>query len=166
MNENKENTAVATFKVVLPYIVAIIVGLFISFAVKVLFSPYIISGPSMLPTYKSGSVVKIDRTFDESELKKDTVVIYRYKGKDIVKRIVATPGDFLVIVNGELRVNHEEGINFDEIDEPGILKDEMILEEGEYFCMGDNRNNSRDCREYGPITKDDIIGVVEKIYIQ
>ncbi|MBO5102675.1 MAG: S26 family signal peptidase, partial [Clostridia bacterium] len=34
---------------------------------------------------------------------------------------------------------------------------------GYYFCMGDNRNDSLDCRNFGPLATTSCIGVVETI---
>lgn len=42
----------------------------------------------------------------------------------------------------------------------GDKKYEYTLKSGEYFCMGDNRNNSIDSRYFGPVRADDINGKV------
>lgn len=34
----------------------------------------------------------------------------------------------------------------------------LTLGEGEYFCMGDNRGNSLDSRNYGPVDSNEIEG--------
>ena len=42
----------------------------------------------------------------------------------------------------------------------GIAENEIILWKGEYFCIGDNPNNSEDSRSanIGPVDEDDMIG--------
>lgn len=78
-----------------------------------------------------------------------------------VKRVVAVPGDTVQIRDGKLYVN---GIvtdyEYDKIMDPGIVENEMILEQDEYFVMGDNCNNSEDSRSgnIGPVRREVIEG--------
>ena len=39
----------------------------------------------------------------------------------------------------------------------------VLLGEDSYFVMGDNRGNSNDSRRVGPITRDMIVGHVERV---
>ncbi len=78
-----------------------------------------------------------------------------------IKRVVATPGDAVQIVNGQLYVNDalvDDG--FDKIADPGIAEEKIVLGEEEFFVMGDNRNNSEDSRSsnVGAILRSQIIG--------
>lgn len=93
------------------------------------------------------------------------VVICRYPGRgdtNFVKRVVGLPGDTVEVREGYLYVNGEK------YDEP-YIKDEYRkgslnnygpyeVPEGEYFVMGDHRNNSNDSRMQGSIPRNMIIG--------
>ncbi len=98
------------------------------------------------------------------------VVICRYPGRgetNFVKRIVGLPGDTVEIRDGYLYVN---GARYDE----PYIKDEFrsgrlntfgpyTVPEGEYFVMGDHRNNSNDSRSQGSISRSMIIGHVRTV---
>lgn len=80
--------------------------------------------------------------------------------KAIIKRIVACPGDIVEFVNGELYVNGERESRFGyRFTPPGVGDDyKHTMERDEYFVMGDNRGNSTDSEDYGPIKKSMIYG--------
>ena len=70
-----------------------------------------------------------------------------------------------MVKGGQVYLNDEllnqtflsEGI----ISDPGQYAEEgieQIVPEGQYLCFGDNRQHSRDGREFGPIKKDLIVG--------
>lgn len=83
------------------------------------------------------------------------------KGRErLVKRVIGVPGDEIVIKEGYLYVNGEV------ILEPYVASETYakvitypyIVPENEYFVMGDNRDVSRDSREFGSIPMDHIEG--------
>ena len=95
--------------------------------------------------------------------KVDDVIVFKQGNNDhlYIKRVVATPGDTVQIIDGQLYVNNAlVKDNFDKIADPGIAEEKITLGEDEYFVMGDNRNNSEDSRSntVGAITRDQIIG--------
>lgn len=80
-----------------------------------------------------------------------------------VKRVVAVPGDKVQIIDGILYVNSENAElseEYDKMADAGIALNEITLQSGEYFVLGDNRNNSEDSRSanIGVINEKDIIG--------
>ncbi len=80
-----------------------------------------------------------------------------------IKRIVAVPGDTVLIKNGKLYVNDEQFnslIADSKITDPGIAAVPLTLSEEEYFVLGDNRDESEDSRyeTIGNIKKEDILG--------
>ena len=123
-------------------------------------------GVSMEPTLYNGQKILVNRfIYLLSSPKRGDVVVFLPNGNEnahyYVKRVVAVPGDRLQIQGGELYVNGEVSRWVSEkILDFGIAANEIVLGNGEYFCIGDNPNNSEDSRSanIGPVEEKDIIG--------
>ncbi len=107
-----------------------------------LFKPCAISGSSMEPSWHDGSVTVSFRwkyLFAPPE-KGDVVTISFFGRKELLKRVVALPGDVVEFRNGKLFVN---GMM---VDEPYVVKacdwsmEPVKVRDGYCFVVGDNRN--------------------------
>lgn len=122
---------------------------------------YIPSG-SMIPTIMPKDVVVVSRIFKEVEKGK----IYVIKGDpiNIIKRCVAVPGDKVEMKDNKLYIND---IFQSEVIDTDIEDSSYILPEGSYYFVGDNTENSIDCRymDYPFIKERSIEGVaILKLY--
>ncbi len=97
----------------------------------------VINGDSMNPTLDDGNFVITSNIFYEIE-RYDVVVVQDEYGFDIIKRVIAMPGEIVSIKDNVIFVNGEaltEGYT------TGFSNDmeEIVVEEGKYFIVGDNR---------------------------
>jgi len=118
-------------------------------------SPAVVDGPSMQPTFYTEDAVIVyhfNVTYEEGD-----IIVFAHGDKLLIKRLVGLPGDHLtvsadgVVLNGTV-IETNVGI-------PYIPYDGDIPE-GMYFAMGDNRSVSTDCREFGLIAAEDMLGIV------
>lgn len=102
-----------------------------------------------------------------SDPKRFDVIVFKQSGKEHsfynIKRIIGLPGETVQIKDGAIYINGElleETVEVEEMANYGLAAEEIVLEENEYFVLGDNRNNSEDSRfaSIGNITRDEIIG--------
>lgn len=124
-----------------------------------------IQGASMEPTFHNHQLVLLNKLPQKYE--PGDVVAFRCDGLDatLVKRIVGIPGDTLQIQNGTLFVNgtvstvYPEEASFSYV---GNLLHPIVLDDNEYFVIGDNLEKSKDSRDalVGPVAAQSIIGLV------
>lgn len=149
-------------------IVYILIAVAVILIIKYVFSLEQVVGPSMEPNYRSGDLLflnKISYKFKEPQLF-DVVVIANDDTKYMIKRIIGLPGDTIEYKDNRLYINGEATKEYFDIS--GITKDFSldqfdydVIPDGYYFVLGDNRENSKDSRVYGLISREDIIGKVQ-----
>ena len=141
--------------------IAVVLNVFLGMTTNVV-------GVSMEPTLYNGQRIFINSfLYLISSPKRGDVIVFLPNGNEnshyYVKRVVAVPGDSVVIDGGILYVNGEESPWVEEkLAEAGIAEEEFTIENGEFFCIGDNPGNSEDSRSanIGPVKEEDIIGKV------
>lgn len=128
-----------------------------------------IEGHSMMPTLQEGEYVIINKLayyFDEPE-RGDIIVLHfpNDRSRDFIKRVIGLPGDEIEIGSREVRVN---GVLLQEpyINAPPEYSGQWVVPEGEYFVLGDNRNNSSDSYTWSFLPHEDIVGKAWVIYWQ
>jgi len=123
----------------------------------------VVKGKSMYPTFPPGTRLLVSRTHGSGgDLKRgDVVILYDpVDGGLDVKRVVALGGDTVAFsgedlwVNGELtgRPGRSGG------DAAPRWRSEVTVPCDAVFVMGDNRANSMDSRDYGPVALKEIRG--------
>ncbi|MBR1390043.1 MAG: signal peptidase I [Lachnospiraceae bacterium] len=125
-------------------------------------------GQSMNPTLETGQRILVDRFWYRlTDPKPNDVIVFLPNGNEkshyYVKRVIAVPGDTIQIKNGAVYVNGElfdEAVETAAIEEAGVAGEELLVEEDEFFVLGDNRNSSEDSRyaNIGNVKKEHIIG--------
>ena len=125
-----------------------------------LFQLAFVSGSSMSPTMEHGQLLIINKVQDISEYQRGDVIIFDNNGTKLIKRLIAFPGETIQIVDNKIYINGEKIDDYVDVEMQsyGILEEPVTLKSDEYIFLGDNRNNSYDSREIGPIKTEKIVG--------
>lgn len=163
--EKKDNV----LKTIASYIMLILITFCIMLGLYQIVLPVRVNGESMIPNFLNNDrVVVYKKAYDEKSPKRGDVVV-AYANIDgertrIIKRVIGTPGDKIEFKDKHLYINGEEikesYLNKSVITVEGDLGAPIIVEKDNYFCMGDNREDSEDSRDFGTIKKSNIIGKV------
>lgn len=137
-------------------VLAIVVfGLVLGFA--------LVRDDGMRPMYKSGSVVVYLRLARDCR-RGDLVCLRLPDGRAGVRRVVAVAGDSVDVRGGIAYINGiaERGsYSFTRTDpRPQGTAFPLILRQGEYFVLGDAREDAVDSRDFGVVRREDLLGKV------
>lgn len=162
--------------------------LILVFATTSVAMPCVIPSGSMEGTLMTGDHVIVDKLayaphtgpasklLPYQDIQRGDIIVFRYP-KDIrqnyVKRVIGIPGDRIhmeagaVIRNGvKLTEPYVQHLNVP----PDNYRDnfpgngEILVPEGQYFALGDNRDNSEDSRYWGYVPRENIIGKPVLVY--
>ena len=144
------------------FLVLLLVALFI---VTFIGQRTIVDGESMENTLFDKDNLIVDKvTYRFKDPQRFDVIVFPYdKGSRnyFIKRIIGLPGEKVQIKGGRVYI---DGILLDDeygndlMMDAGIAENEFVLEDEEFFVLGDNRNYSEDSRSGN-------IGAVKKEYI-
>ena len=125
----------------------------------------LIRGDSMLPTYHNMQLVLMDRHSEDYTY--DDVIAFWCDDLNsvLIKRIVACPGDEVIIKEGTLYVNGDVSDVFPQeylFEYTGITDAPVQLTADQYFVIGDNIAKSKDSRypAVGCVSVDSVKGKV------
>ena len=155
-------------------LIIVVVAVALSVVIRIfLVETYEVPTGSMIPTIEIGDRIlseKITYYFNEPQ-KGDIITFVSPTDNEtiLVKRVIATGGDVVDIVDGVLYVNGEEQEESYVYGKPTYEMDTnsgvtisypYTVPEGYLWVMGDNRTNSSDSRVFGPVSVDSVTGRV------
>ncbi len=127
-------------------------------------------GDSMNPQLENGDITMINRlVYNVRKPKRGEIIAFKPNGNEsthyYIKRVIGLPGETVKYADGNIWIDGEvleEEYETTEIEELGLLEDEIELEEDEYFVLGDDRLNSEDSRmaNVGNVKRSEIEGKV------
>jgi signal peptidase I len=179
-------------KLLWEYVKAVLTALVLALIIRAfVIQAFTIPSGSMIPTLLVGDYIlvnkfllgsPVDIPFTNKNLfrmpglrrpHKGDVIVFKFPvdpSKDFIKRVVAVEGDKIeardkiIYVNGvpanEPFMRHTDNLVLPNRDNFGPIE----IPKDKFFCMGDNRDNSRDSREWGFVDIKDIKGKALIVY--
>lgn len=156
----KENNYLAACFEWVSVLIGALVTVIVIFAL--LFRVVTVNGESMLNTLRHNDCLILVTEFYKLE-RGDVVVISRKGEEPLIKRVIALAGDTVDIdsENGAVLLNGiplQEGYVRGGVTPPLGFEGPYTVGDGEIFAMGDNRQWSKDSRQLGAFSVDDVAG--------
>ncbi|HYK88773.1 MAG TPA: signal peptidase I [Acidobacteriota bacterium] len=113
----------------------------------------------------------LDKLLPYKDLKRGDVIVFKYPNSPevaYVKRLIGLPGEKLEMIGRTIYINGQPlKETYTQYIDPGSIYEHFgpfYISPGNYFAMGDNRDNSQDSRFWGFVPRDHFIGKALIIY--
>ena len=126
-----------------------------------------VDGYAMGATLPNQSYVLADRlAYKNNDPQRGDIVIFTFPldpDQQLLKRVIGLPGETVVVKDGTVMI---DGVPLEEpyISEPPLYHGTWTVPEGQFFVLGDNRNDSRDSHQWGFLPREYIIAKAVWIY--
>jgi len=137
-----------------PYVVILVVILLLKTFV---FTTIRVNGNSMYDTLLDKDIMILDKIgYKFHDINRFDIVVLKRDKDRLIKRVIGLPGEKVAYVDNVLYIDDEV------VEDPYNHFDrgdfEVVLDNDEYFVMGDNREDSLDSFYFGPVHKNQILG--------
>ena len=155
-------------------VIAILIFVVVFAIVQLSIGSYKVEMTSMDPTFKPKDCIMVDKlTYRFRDPHRGEVVILwppkdRVSSKNpYIKRVIGLPGDIVEIRDGQVYVKTKNSSEFRLLSEelPGVAETPECrndgrweIQKGQYFVLGDNRDESSDSSTWGTVPRKNFIG--------
>ena len=127
-----------------------------------LFENYRVVGTSMDPTLADGEFLVVNKLgYRLHQPQRGDIIVFRdpySPDRKLIKRVIGLPGESVEIREGQVLIN-DQTLHEPYLEDAGdSMRAAAVMAEGEYFVLGDNRNNSSDSRSWGTLPHARIVG--------
>ena len=143
-------------------LITLVIALIIFLAAQAMMQSVKVVGASMEPSLHNGQYLVVSKAayWFHPPRRGDIIVFHstQNQDQDIIKRVIATPGETVEIREGKVYINGSP------LDEPYIAEEPYYnlppqdVPEDSYFVLGDNRNHSSDSHVWGVVPEGNIVG--------
>lgn len=140
----------------------ILLTVLLFFLIQIFIQNFRIQGPCMEPTLHSGQRLAINKlVYRLHPPQRGDIIVFHcpYDPKrDFIKRIIGLPGEEVEVKQGQVFIDGRE------LNEPYVANPSSyswgpkVMGLDEFFVLGDNRNNSSDSHNWGPLPRKYIVG--------
>jgi signal peptidase I len=143
-------------------IAPILLGLAVFALFHVTVGSFKVYGSSMLPTIEEGEYIMVSKAaYFFSEPQRGDIIVFdspKDLKTDLIKRIIALPGDTVEIRDDKVSVNGTPLTEPYTLEPPHYLVLPEEIPAGHYYVLGDNRNNSSDSHRGWTAPRQNIVG--------
>jgi len=143
-------------------VITAVLALAIFFLLRFTIDTVIIVGISMEPSFHSGQRVLVSKvSYRMHQPERGDVIVFRPvngEDKDLIKRIIAQPGDTVEVKDGAVYINDTRLKEPYIRNPPSYRMKKQEIPENKYFVLGDNRNQSSDSHNGWVVPRQNIIG--------
>ena len=126
-----------------------------------------VDGASMQPTLETGEFVIVNKlAYMLGKVQVGDVIVFHFPRdpeQEYIKRVIGLPGDRVTVQDGIVSVNGQP-LNEDYIAAPPAYESTWKVPADSLFVLGDNRNNSSDSHNWGPVPLDYVVGKAVFVY--
>ena len=156
-------------KILREVVITVAIAVAVFFALRLNVQTYEVYLSSMEPSFVEGECIIVNKVIYRSSAPQrgDVIIFWPPTGSDhpYIKRVIGLPGEIVEVRDGKVSINGT-ALNEDEYikERPNYTMAPVRIPEGEYFVLGDNRNNSSDSHTGWTVPKKDIVGKAWFVY--
>lgn len=146
-----------------------LIALVLFLAARIAVQNFRVNGTSMIPTLQNNEFILVDKlTYRFRSPERGDIIVFKAPVppySDFIKRVIGLPGDRVTVHNDAVYVN---GTRLNEnyiLQKPTYVMTTIpndplgdVVPKGDYFVLGDNRNDSFDSHMWGLLSRNRIIG--------